>query len=464
MKVSVVGAGLGGLAAAARLANKGYQVDVFERQQVPGGKAAELHVTTENGPYRFDLGPSLFTMPQILDELFADCGEHRQDHLQLHPVSPSCRYFWSDGQQVDEDQHFWQRPEVARYLQHAKGIYDLSAEAFLNRAPGDFWRGLKTQDLLALRHFLKVATFESLADLNARFFADPYLRQIFDRFATYNGSDPARTLATFAIIPYVEAAFGAWYPHGGMARLGEALAALAERQGAKIHYGQHVDNLLSLPGDVVVCNGDVISAHQDWLPQDKRAHSLRKHELSLSGYVLLLGLNKKFAKLAHHNIFFSDDYPAEFRQIFAAHELPEQPTIYVAISARSQVSDAPQGGENWFVLVNAPADKDLDIHGYDQVVLQRLRQFGVDVKTQDIAVQRSFGPGNFWQRDQAFQGALYGWASHGLAGAVRRPAMRHHKHRNIFFVGGSTHPGGGIPLVLRSGKLGAGLVEKNFPV
>ena len=209
-KILVIGAGLGGLAAAIRLARAGHAVELWEKNDGPGGKLKEL---SQEG-FSWGTGPSLLTMPHVLRELFTAAGERLEDHLDLVHLDSACRYFWTDGTVIDEDSAFWRRPEVARFLDYARGIYELSGEAYLTRPPGDFWRAFSPRNLGKLRHLGKVATLRTLAAEVERRISDPHLRQIFLRFATYNGSSPYLTPATFNIIPYVEAEFGAWYVRG----------------------------------------------------------------------------------------------------------------------------------------------------------------------------------------------------------------------------------------------------------
>ena len=471
----MVGAGLGGLAAAIRLARSGHAVEVWEKNGEPGGKLKEFR---QEG-FSWGTGPSLLTMPDVLRELFAMAGERMEDHLELVRLDSACRYFWTDGTVIDENEVFWKQPEVLRFLDYAKGIYELSGEAYLNRPPQDFWRAFTLRNLGKLRHLGKVATFRTLADEVQRRFSDPHLRQIFLRFATYNGSSPYLTPATFNIIPYVEARFGAWYVRGGMPKISESLEALAKRHGVVIHYhtvatGWNGNEATAQDGrrnqaDILVCNGDTLSARTGFLAglftQKDREKALRP-PLSTSGFILFLGVRGTEPRLGHHNIFFSDDYPVEFAEIHARKQNPSEPTIYIAVSSRTDPVHAPEGHDNYFVLINAPARDPrqpwtfAETRAYRDLVLQRLERFGFKDLNERIVTESIFTSTDFAARDLAHHGALYGWASHSIGASLFRPPLRAPGVRNVYFAGGTTHPGGGIPLVLLSGKMVADLIQQ----
>lgn len=467
-KILVIGAGLGGLASAIRLARAGHAVEVWEKNSGPGGKLKELSLDG----FSWGMGPSLLTMPHVLRDLFASAGERMEDHLELVRLDSCCRYFWTDGTVIDENAAFWAQPEVARFLAYARGIYELSGEAYLHHPPGDFWRAFTPRNLGKLRHLGKVMTTRTLAREVNRRISDPHLRQIFLRFATYNGSSPYLTPATFNIIPYVEARFGAWYVRGGMAQIAEELAALAVRNGVTFRYettatGWSGNEATAQDGfrcraDFLVCNADVLSARTGFLsgitPEPVRSRLLRP-PLSNSGFILFLGVRGRDPRLSHHNIFFSDDYPREFKEIHDKKTSPREPTIYISVSVRTAPHHAPENHDNYFVLVNAPARDprqpwtEAEAKAYRDVVLKRLERFGLDDLPGRIVAERIFTPSDFAARDLAWHGALYGWASHSIGGSLFRPPLRAREAQNVFFVGGTTHPGGGIPLVLLSGKM-----------
>lgn len=492
-RIAVIGAGVGGLSAATRLARRGARVVLFERNARVGGKLNWL----ERDGYSWDMGPSLLTMPEVFREWFAELGENLDEHLELVPLRSTCRYHWTDGTRIDEDAAFWQRPEVARFLNYARGLYEISAEAFLYHPLEEWWRQLKPSFLPKLRHLPKIASLQTLAEKVAGFFPhDSHLRQLFDRFATYNGSSPFITPSAFNIIPYVQARFGGWYVRGGLYEIARAALGVAQKLGVEIRPGTEVTaarpgarsepagaastgwELQTAAGwerfDRVVCNQDVLAALPRFLPAElgerfRRTH-LARQPLSTSGFVLYLGVAREHPQLEHHNIFFSDDYPREFREMFEDRAPAAEPTIYVCIHSKSDPARAPAGCENWFVLVNAPAvdeARPLDwpalAQTYGDAILDRLEQrFGLTGLRSAIRVREHFTPADFITRYGALGGALYGFASHSTTSAFRRPPLQAKGVENFYFVGGSTHPGGGLPLVVLSGKMVAEKIARSW--
>jgi phytoene desaturase len=311
-------------------------------------------------------------------------------------------------------------------------------------------------------------------------FSDPHLVQLFERFATYNGSSPYQTPATFNVIPYVENAFGAWYPEGGIRALAEWLTSALTRLGVEIHTETvatlydgttlQTDTGHTWKPDAVICNGEVPGAYERWIRHSGFRHVQKKvepEEWSLSGFVLLLGVNRKFPHLRHHNIFFSRDYPEEFRQLFEERRLPEDPTIYINISSCTTPEDAPDGHDNYFILVNAPAEtREIDWAKrspvYQRHILSKLEAMGLDGLSRNVVYAKTFTPADFGRRDLSTGGALYGAASHGIRASILRPPIVSPHDPKLFFVGGSTHPGGGIPLVLLSAKMTSEAVMRKY--
>lgn len=495
--VAVVGAGLGGLATAIRLATAGYAVTVYEKQSGPGGKAFSETI----GDYRFDTGPSLFTLKPVFEELFSDAGARLDDYLTTTPLERVCNYFWRDGTRLsswtDRDRFaaefsraVGEPPEnLHRYLDYSERIHTITHELFLEKSlhewstygSGRFW-----SSLVQLHRIDALRTMDAA---NGSFFTSPKVRQFFDRYATYNGSDPYQTPATLNIIPHVEYGIGAWAIHGGIYALPRALERLGRERGVTFRYGTTVERILTrgsgrkravagvridgsdVPADVVVSNADVTPTYR-YLLDDTEAPLYKRYqrlEPSSSGLVFYWGVRRRFDELELHNIFFSDDYQREFREIFHDHRCPSDPTIYLNItSKRGAPEDAPPDGENWFILVNAPADRGQDWESERRrvraAVLTRLsRELSVDLESL-IEVESHMTPPEIAAKTDSHRGSLYGIASNTRLAAFLRHPNRSRRYRGLYFVGGSAHPGGGMPLVTLGGKIVADLVQRYDPV
>lgn len=489
--VIIIGAGLGGLAAAIRLASRGVRVTMLEKNATPGGKV-NIH---RAAGYSFDTGASLLTMRHVLADLFGSAGRSVDDYLKIVPVEPLCRYRWPDGVTLDAsaDLEKTERgieriasPEDVegfhRFLIDARRKYEVAERTFLAHSLNDLPK------LLRPRYARDLAAISSLRTLDAhvrRYFRSPHLRQLFNRFATYNGSSPYRVPATFALISYVEFGTGAWYVRGGMYELPLALVRLAEELCVEIRTGVEVEKILidggracgvelmsgeSIRSDAVLVNADAVDAYRRLIKSEARRiytdEKLERIEPSCSGFVLLLGVARSYPQLAHHNIFFSPDYPAEFRAIFDERRAASDPTIYVCASSRTDESQAPAGHENLFVLVNAPAnDGQTDwmsaASGYRDLIIRKLEESGLDGLSQAIDYEHIITPADFEQRYRANRGSIYGISSNKLRNAYLRPPNKARDIEGLYFAGGATHPGGRIPLVLLSGKMAAELLLRD---
>ncbi|HOC24938.1 MAG TPA: phytoene desaturase family protein [bacterium] len=485
-QVAVIGGGLAGLSGAIELARRGFSVDLFEQTGRLGGKMNEVR----REGFRFDTGPSLLTMPFVLEKLFADAGFRRREFLDLVPIEPMCRYFFADGSRLDASSDAAametaitmlserDRGRFARFMAYSRRIYDLTAEVFLFTPIHEWKRVLKSRHLSTLGALPAIDPLRTVHRGVKRFFRDDRLVQLFDRYATYNGSNPYQAPATLNIIPYVEYGFGGFYVRGGMYRLVEALQRLATILGVRIHTGMPVEEIVTEKGRVagvrvdgallrterVLCSADVVTAFNRLLPGfAKERRRLNRLEPSLSGMIFLWGVKKSHPGLAHHNIFFSADYSHEFSQIFDGLRAPDDPTVYVAITSRADAEDAPEGMENWFVLVNMPylrpGAAEPDAASVRQTVLSRLRQQEIDVSGA-IACEEVITPRDFLERYGSNAGSIYGISSNSRSMAFRRPANRSRAVPGLFLAGGACHPGGGIPLVLLSGRMAAELIAE----
>jgi len=478
-KAIIVGAGIAGIATAIRLAVKGYDVEVFEANSYAGGKLSELKLDD----YRFDAGPSLFTMPQYVDELFELAG--KPNTFKYTMLDINCQYFYEDGTQLtayaDEAKFIKEVAEftnedpanVKHYFENSRNIYNITNHVFLERSLHRLKTFLRWDTLKSVLRFGKIDAFRSMHQANQAFFKDKRMVQFFDRYATYNGSNPYQAPATLNVISHLEQHFGAYFPEGGMYSITTSLVELAESVGVRFNYDSPVDEIvldgLEVKGvkvkgeiqlaDVVVSNMDVWFTYHKLLSSYPKLQpkKILKQERSSSALIFYWGIKKTFPQLDLHNIFFSADYKAEFDAIWKDKTIYHDPTVYVNISSKFKPDDAPDGCENWFVMVNVPAnmgqDWDALIAEARKNILNKLsRRLGEDIAG---VIQREsvLDPRGIESKTSSYQGSIYGTSSNGQFAAFLRHANRSARVKNLFFCGGSVHPGGGIPLALLSGKI-----------
>lgn len=478
MKIGVIGAGLGGLASACLLARRGHSVTVYEKNRRPGGKVGQV----ETGSYRFDTGPSLLTIPWVIDRLFEECGERLQDHLEIVPVDPICRYWFADGTRFDcmRDHNRnravireWSEGDADAYMEfmdYSRELYRRTRDAYL------FNPLYSLGDLAELNplNLLRIDAFRTMSRRIDDRFETPYMRQFFKRFATYNGSSPYRAPATLNVIPHVELTMGGFYVRGGMYALVRALYKLADQLGARFHFDWEISRILVEGGrasglrstdgheaecELVLANSDSYETYLELLPEEQlsglKRRSLKRLEPSCSGFVLLLGADRTWDALSHHTLFFSGDYRREFRDIFERKVMPDDPSIYVANTSHTNPSHAPVGASNLFVLVNAPylsAEWDWEEHaeGYGDRIIRQLEIRGLDRLGESIEYREQITPLDFYRRYRSRRGSIYGTSSNSKRAAFMRPRNKSSHVEGLYLAGGSTHPGGGIPLVVQS--------------
>jgi phytoene desaturase len=475
----VVGSGIAGLASAIRLQKKGYSVKVFEANPYPGGK---MHAETYSG-YRFDLGPSLFTMPHLVEELFELCGEDPKRYFPFHRKTTLCHYFWEDGTVflapgdiedfIRDASRIFQEPEarVRTYLAKNRRKYELTAPLFLEQSLHRAQTYLSTKTLKALVSIGRLGIFNSLDAINRDAFENPKLVQLFNRYATYNGSNPYKTPGIMSMIPHLEMDLGTYYPKGGMHQIPMSLYKLAISQGVEFHFNSPVQRILTekgtavgvqlkdrkVPAEIVVSNMDIFPTYRKLLPNHKAPEKTLSQERSSSALIFYWGVQKSFPDLDLHNIFFSRDYQKEFRNIFEYKRLPDDPTVYINITSKESPQDAPPGCENWFVMINAPGDYGQDWDGMvrqarEDVIDKLSRNLGVSLRDH-IEVEQVLTPKGISSRTSSYRGALYGAASNDRFAAFLRHPNFSSRIRSLYFAGGSVHPGGGIPLCLMSAKI-----------
>ena len=475
-RVIVVGGGVGGMAAALLLARAGHRVRLLERLPRLGGKLAEHR----RDGFTFSLGPSLLTMPS----LFRDLG------LEMDLVEPAelCRYRFADGgtltarrdpgRMAAEVDRLAPGEGAAWRAFHAWAVRCLDAARRTHFAgpPGRAPDGVRPRpgDLAA------IAPGRTLHGLARRFFRDPRLVQYADRYATYAGSDPYRAPAALGCIPALEHGEGGWYVRGGLPRLADGLAALLHREGVEVTLEAHVAGITDdgervtgvrlasgerLPADVVVANVDAAQLYGRLLPDRRRLRRIARLGPSSSVLLLLAGATGRTPGLAHHNVFFSADYRREFRDIFAAGRPPRDPTVYIGCSAVDDSTQAPPGAENQVLLVNVPARDPARWpqrpESYRDMVLERLAARGHDLSGR-LRFVDLFTPADLRDRYGAWGGAIYGAAANGVLAPLLRPGNRGPR-RGLYLVGGSVHPGGGLPLVVLGAHIVARLVAADLP-
>ncbi len=478
-RACVVGSGIAGLASAIRLREKGYDVSVFEANAYPGGK---MHAEIYEG-YRFDLGPSLFTLPHLVDELFELCGVNPKEHLPYIQKEVLCNYFWEDGTRfsapadtgrfIREAAQTFGEPQknIRDYLLKNQKKYELTAPLFLEKSLHRLQTYTSGQTLKALLSAGGLGIFTSLNGLNQASFSNPKLVQLFNRYATYNGSNPYKTPGIMSMIPHLEMGMGTYYPKGGMHRIPMSLYELACSRGVAFTFNTPVSRILTrkgratgiqvgqqeFPADVVVSNMDIYPTYRKMLPDHKAPERTLSQERSSSALIFYWGMNRVFPDLDLHNIFFSADYPGEFRKIFQEKTLSEDPTVYINVTAKESPEDAPPGGENWFVMINAPGDYGQDwdalVKQARKAILTKLSRM-LSVPLEDcIAVEEVLTPCGIAARTSSYRGALYGAASNNRFAAFLRHPNFSQRIKDLYFAGGSVHPGGGIPLSLLSAKI-----------
>lgn len=490
-KVAVIGAGIGGLTGALYLAHLGFNVTIFEKNSSLGGK---INFFQKAGFY-FDTGPSLLTMPFVFDDLFDFLKIDRSEYLTFESVDPICRYFFHDGSTLvtfsNVDKMIFEIEKFSpgsgknyrSFYNYSKEIYDSAAPIFLFSPFHEIRKLLKFKNLPFLFKIRKIDPFRTVHQAIAAHFNDFRLIQLFDRYCTYNGSDPFRAPATLNIIPYVEYGLGGFYIKGGMYKLVNALEKLAKQLGITIYTDTPVDKINHLNGNVegvtarnnfikfdyVLCNADVVYAHKELIHGfEKQTNKLGSLEPSLSGLVFLWSVRGEFDYLKHHNIFFSSNYFSEFKEIFQNLQPARDPTIYISVTSKKDKSHVPKGCENWFVLVNMPylvADQNLRdaIEPARNAIFSRLLKNGIDIKNK-IEYEQIYSPYYFENTYKSNRGSIYGISSNTRQSAFRRPANRCAYIRGLYFAGGACHPGGGVPLVALSGKIAALLIAENAGV
>ncbi|WP_377889052.1 phytoene desaturase family protein [Alkalihalobacillus sp. R86527] len=474
-QIVIIGAGLGGLAASIKLASQGIKVDVYEKNSYAGGKMMPISM----GSYNFDFGPNTMTMPEVFDSVFEEAGVNPRDYFEWIKLDHHTRNFDHDGSSfvmsTDTDVMIEQFEKLdpyaathyKSYLNEVDRLYRLSKSSFFPKMFTS-WQDYMSPSLF--QAVLKVRPLEKMNHFHERFFRNPLMLKAFNRYATYIGSSPYLSPATFAMIGYLEMVQGVYYIKGGNTTLANAMEQLAIELGVtfhfetlvtKIHVGiDRAERIETEDGkvqyiDEVIINGDLLKVYPSLVDEVHRPSfrdaTITKVSPSISAFVIMVGLSSKL-DLIHHQVYFSYDYKKEFEELFNG-AWPEDPTIYISNSSYTDSAVSPDG-DNLFILVNAPPTvnhSEVSLENYKEKIYSKLENHGLPIRKHRV-VEKILGPDEIENRFHAFRGALYGISSNSLRNSFLRPSNQSKDIKNIYFAGGSTHPGGGSPMVVISGK------------
>ena len=481
----VIGAGLGGLSAAIHLARQGWKVDVIERNERSGGR---MNVIREAG-FTIDMGPTMLMMPEVVENIFRACGRDIKDYLTWTRLTPAYTIVWPDGSQLNmggsiEEMiaHMQQfAPEdsanIRPFIGKMRAKYENARHNFIERPFNSLRDMANTQ---TLRGLMKALPLESVYKFVSKNIQNEKLRQALTFQTLYLGMSPYTCPSIYALLPYIEMEFGVWFPRGGTIALADALEKLLRELGGSLHYNQPVERIdvegrkatgvhtcdgRDWQADVVVCNLDVPMAYKTLLPPHvRRKHTdarIEKHDFGCSGYLLYLGVKKIPSDWGHNMIVLSDNYQQIIDDICVRHILPRDPAMHVCIPTRTDPSLAPPGHDVVYVLVpcpntNAEIDWKREAPLLRERVLTKLESEGLPGLRDNIVFEREFTPPEFESLYGCCAGAAYSGLTLGiLQSAYFRPHSRSEDVNGLYFVGASTHPGGGVPIVLTSGRLAA---------
>lgn len=486
--VIIVGAGIGGLAAAGRLARTGYRVTVVEKAATAGGRAGKL---VRDG-YRFDTGPTLFLMPQVFAETYAALGERMQDHLELIRIDPTYRLHFPDGSQLDltgdlkmlQTQLEAMEPgsfaQALRFISEGAEAMDISLKRFVGRDFDSYFDYFSLANLPLIfklkaltKHYANVSTF----------FKDDRLRRAFSFQNMYLGLSPYDAPATYSLLQYTELADGIHFPRGGMYRIIETLQNIDERLGVRFRFnapvksihveGRRATGVLleggeTLSADIVVANADLPYVYEQLLPDDGSAKKLGQKKFTSSALMFYWGIDKKYPQLLHHNVFLAGDYRASFDRIFQDGMLPDEPSFYLCVASRTDPTFAPAGRDGIMALVpvghlneSAPQDWRALQARARKHIFDRVKAIGIFDLEQSILFEETFGPPEYLSQLNLAKGSAFGLSHNFTQVGYLRPHNQHARFKNLYFVGASTHPGTGLPIVLLSAKLTAARMLRN---
>jgi diapolycopene oxygenase len=496
MRIAVIGSGLGGLAAAATLAARGYEVEVFEKNPWLGGKAAVLQ---EEG-FRFDMGPTILIRPSVLRRMFTEANRKLEDYLDMVRLDPQWRCFFDDGLVLDLEDNLQAmagtldklKPGMGggflRFQELSEQLHTISNKFFFWRSVGSMMDTLDLKgafSIAVLKDVLRMRLGQSVSGTIRDFIPDARVAQMLDHYTQYVGSSPDASPAILCAIGHMQSEEGIWYPIGGTRAVPEALVKLGRELGVQYHPSTEVERIviengkiagLTLAGgatqrfDAIVSNEDAVRTYRELIGGEpaERFEKERSYEPACSGVVLYLGLNKRYDHLAHHCFVFSRDPEEEFHHIYDLGQPAPDPTCYLASTTRTEAATAPEGGDALYVLVHTPYLRpghnwDEMFPKYRQVILDKLkRTAGMPDLEERIVFERALTPVDIHNRYKVLNGAIYGLSSHGRWNGAFKPSNLRRDLDGLFLAGGAAHPGPGMPMVLMSGWIAADALDRRY--
>ncbi|MDZ7744052.1 MAG: phytoene desaturase family protein [Bacteroidota bacterium] len=481
----VIGAGFSGLAAAASLAKKGFQVKVLEKHNMAGGRARKF----ETNGFMFDMGPSWYWMPDVFDKFFESFGRKTSDYYDLKRLDPSYRVFWSENDHTDlpveEDQmkDLFESIEsgagenLDAFMQDAKFKYDIGMSDLVYRPS---YSALEFAELKIAANALKLQIFRSFDKHIKKYFKSRKLLQLMEFPILFLGGTAKNTPALYSLMNYADAKLGTWYPMGGMYKIIEGMQKLAEEQGVEFLFNQDVQNIEIQGGlvhhvktqdsiydaDFVVSGADYHHTEDQLLDADSRNYNEKYWEnkqMSPSSLIFYLGVNKRLSNLQHHNLFFDEDFATHAHQIYKNPQWPDKPSFYICAPSKTDPAVAPRDHENLFVLMPVAAgleDKDETREKYFELFLERFEKLTGQSIRANIIYKRSYAHRDFQNDYNAYKGNAYGLANTLMQTAFMKPGLKNKKVKNLFYTGQLTVPGPGVPPAIISGQIVASEIAK----
>ncbi len=489
-RVVVIGGGLGGLSAALALASRGYSVALHEKNAQLGGK---LNTLQKEG-FSFDLGPSILTLPQVFEELFGLSGKRFREYAPIVELDVHWRNFFEDGAVIDllsdtlsQEQEFAKTDQTApaqfkKFIAYCREQFVLTNKGYLTNGADTFWQVVRS---FAPQELVRLDGLRTMNRAIESFIKNEYLRTIFSFFVKYIGSSADRAPAFINLMPWVQYGYGLWYVRGGMYNLAKGYARALEELGVRVNLNSEIVEIITAnktatgvrrsdgeieQADIVVSNMEVIPAHERLLHCDKKQMKrFKRFEPACSGLILHLGLDKRYPQLAHHNFLFSKDQHNHFASVFERYELPSDPTIYLVAPTRTDALQAPGGCDNLKLLPHIPHIRDenpFTLEDYlrlKEIIIDKCERMGLTDIRDHIVVEHLWTPVDIQNKYYSNRGSIYGVVTDLKKNYALKAPKRSRLFPNLFFVGGSVNPGGGMPMVTLSGMQAARSIERNYP-